>query len=217
MPGIARELYRDVKAEDCPRAGRAHAQGLSRAPRDAEETFLAFTRRHEVGALKAMIDGVTRRRPHDASHRHLPSLRESRGEGTSHAAHCHGSARHHDPRDGAVLARAARLAQRLLRRAAVARCQRRCRGARRRDARRRSQGAGRRTTARPGTMRPCRSTSACSSPRASRCRASCSPPWRSRTAASAAICARPTPRPSPTGTRPSSTCASPAARRRAAC
>ena len=66
-------------------------------------------------------------------------------------------------------------------------------------------------------MRPCPSTSACSSPRASRCRASCSPPWRSRTAASAATCARPTPRPSPTAPRPSSTCASPAARRRAAC
>ena len=31
--GIARELYRDVKAEDCPRVDRAHAQGVSRAPR----------------------------------------------------------------------------------------------------------------------------------------------------------------------------------------
>ena len=32
-PGIARELYRDVKVEDCPARRRAHAQGLSGAPR----------------------------------------------------------------------------------------------------------------------------------------------------------------------------------------
>jgi ferredoxin-nitrite reductase len=55
---IARELYRDVKAEDCPRlieriltAYLAHRRG--------DETFLAFTRRHELDALKAMVDGTT--------------------------------------------------------------------------------------------------------------------------------------------------------------
>ena len=55
--GIARELYRDVKVEDCPqliervlRAYLDHRQG--------DETFLAFTRRHETNALKAMVDGV---------------------------------------------------------------------------------------------------------------------------------------------------------------
>ena len=36
--------------------GRAHAEGLSRARASADETFLAFTRRHEVEALKAMFD-----------------------------------------------------------------------------------------------------------------------------------------------------------------
>ena len=96
---------------------------------------------------------------------------------------------------------AARLAQRLLRRPAVARRQGRRHGARRRHAGCRGEGAGAaRTTARPGTMPPCRSPSACSWPRASRCRAGCSRPWRSRTAASAATCARPTRRPSPAGT-----------------
>ena len=53
--------------------------------------------------------------------------------------------------------------------------------------------------------------------KASRCRAACSPPWRSRIAASAATCARPTRRPSPRARSRSSTCARPAARRRAAC
>lgn len=56
--GIARELYRDVKIEDCPqvveRILRAYVTGRS----DSGETFLAFTRRHETGALKAMVDAV---------------------------------------------------------------------------------------------------------------------------------------------------------------
>jgi hypothetical protein len=56
---IARELYRNVKAEDCPplieRLLKAYL-----AHREASETFLAFTRRHEVAALKAMVDHVTR-------------------------------------------------------------------------------------------------------------------------------------------------------------
>jgi ferredoxin-nitrite reductase len=55
--GIARELYRDVKVEDCPqsveRILRAYLAG-----RSGEETFLAFTRRHEIGALKTMADAV---------------------------------------------------------------------------------------------------------------------------------------------------------------
>ena len=126
-----------------------------------------------------------RRRPHDASRRHAAARRREA----------------HDPRRRAVLARSSapgstasspaccRSTPRPVPRRSTARC---------RTPRPRRWPA--RTTARPGTMRPCRSTSACSSPRASRCRASCSPPWRSRTAASAATCARPIPRPSPTGT-----------------
>jgi ferredoxin-nitrite reductase len=56
---IARELYRDVKAEDCPplieRILKAYL-----THRQASETFLAFTRRHEVAALKAMIEEVAK-------------------------------------------------------------------------------------------------------------------------------------------------------------
>ncbi|MEW6644322.1 MAG: NirA family protein [Pseudomonadota bacterium] len=52
---IARELYRDVKAEDAPmtieRLLRAYL-----ANRAADETFVAFTSRHETDALKRLIE-----------------------------------------------------------------------------------------------------------------------------------------------------------------
>jgi ferredoxin-nitrite reductase len=55
---LGREIYRDVKAEDAPRT----VEGLLRAylaHRSAPtETFPAFTRRHEVDALKAMADAA---------------------------------------------------------------------------------------------------------------------------------------------------------------
>jgi ferredoxin-nitrite reductase len=56
--GIARELFRNVKIEDCPRAVERILKTYTGARRGAEETFLAFTRRHEVGALKEMIDAA---------------------------------------------------------------------------------------------------------------------------------------------------------------
>jgi len=53
--GLAREIYRDVKAEDAPptvermlKAYLAHRSG-------ADETFLAFTRRHEVDELRTLF------------------------------------------------------------------------------------------------------------------------------------------------------------------
>ena len=53
---LGREIYRDVKAEDAPQDGRAHAEGLSRAIAPSrEESFLAFARRHEIDALKALF------------------------------------------------------------------------------------------------------------------------------------------------------------------
>jgi ferredoxin-nitrite reductase len=55
---IARELYRDVKAEDCPRLIERILEAYL-AHRRGDETFLAFTRRHELDALKAMVDGTT--------------------------------------------------------------------------------------------------------------------------------------------------------------
>jgi ferredoxin-nitrite reductase len=55
--GIGRELYRDIKTEDCPqlvvRILRAYL-----AHRSGEETFLAFSRRHDIRALKAMVDAI---------------------------------------------------------------------------------------------------------------------------------------------------------------
>ena len=57
--GLARDIYRDVKAEDAP--GVVERMLLTYlAHRSApDETFLAFTRRHEVDALKALFDAET--------------------------------------------------------------------------------------------------------------------------------------------------------------
>lgn len=54
---VGREIYRDVKVEDCPRVVERMLRAFL-AHRDAGETFLAFTRRHEFGALKTMMDGI---------------------------------------------------------------------------------------------------------------------------------------------------------------
>jgi ferredoxin-nitrite reductase len=55
-PGAAlgREIYRDVKAEDAPPMIERMLKAYL-AHRDADETFLTFTRRHETDALKAMF------------------------------------------------------------------------------------------------------------------------------------------------------------------
>jgi ferredoxin-nitrite reductase len=52
---LGREIFRDVKAEDAPATveGILKAYLLHRAAR--EETFLAFTRRHDLDALKQMM------------------------------------------------------------------------------------------------------------------------------------------------------------------
>ena len=53
---LGRELYRDVKAADAPRTVERilKAYLTNRAAR--EESFIAFARRHEIDALKAMAD-----------------------------------------------------------------------------------------------------------------------------------------------------------------
>jgi ferredoxin-nitrite reductase len=56
--GIARELYRDVKVEDCPQLVERILRAYLAARSDATETFLAFARRHDVAALKSMVDAV---------------------------------------------------------------------------------------------------------------------------------------------------------------
>jgi len=52
--GLARDLYRDVKAVDAPRTIERMLKGYL-AHRDGDETFLAFSRRHDVEALKVMF------------------------------------------------------------------------------------------------------------------------------------------------------------------
>ena len=53
--GLAREIYKDVKATDAPKAIERMLKGYL-THRAGDETFLAFSRRHEVGALKSMFD-----------------------------------------------------------------------------------------------------------------------------------------------------------------
>ena len=59
--GIARELYRDVKVEDCPQAVERILKAYVAGRTDPGETFLAFSRRHEVAALKTMTDAIPSR------------------------------------------------------------------------------------------------------------------------------------------------------------
>jgi len=52
---LAREIYKDVKAEDAPRTVERVLKGYL-ARRTGDENFLAFSKRHETEALKAMFD-----------------------------------------------------------------------------------------------------------------------------------------------------------------
>ena len=52
---LGREIYRDVKADAAPQTVERMLKGYL-ANRADDETFLAFTRRHEVEALQKMFD-----------------------------------------------------------------------------------------------------------------------------------------------------------------
>jgi ferredoxin-nitrite reductase len=54
--GLARDIYRDVKAEDVPRTVERMLKAYLAQRSAPDETFLTFTRRHEVDALKALFD-----------------------------------------------------------------------------------------------------------------------------------------------------------------
>jgi ferredoxin-nitrite reductase len=54
--GIGREVYRDVKAQDAPKTVERMLKAYVVNRASDQETFLAFTRRHEVDALKAMFE-----------------------------------------------------------------------------------------------------------------------------------------------------------------
>jgi ferredoxin-nitrite reductase len=53
---LGRELYRDVTAEDAPRTVERILKAYLGHRASREETFLAFVRRHEIDALKAMAE-----------------------------------------------------------------------------------------------------------------------------------------------------------------
>ena len=62
---IGRELSRDVKAEDAPAAVERLLQAYLAHRAGPDETFQAFTRRHDVEALQRLSRGV---RPHERAH-----------------------------------------------------------------------------------------------------------------------------------------------------
>jgi ferredoxin-nitrite reductase len=53
---LGRELYRDVIAEEAPRTIERILKAYLAHRASPEETFLAFTQRHEIGALKGMAE-----------------------------------------------------------------------------------------------------------------------------------------------------------------
>ena len=53
---IAPELYRDIKAEDAPRTVERILKAYLAHRASPQESFLAFTRRHEVDALRALVE-----------------------------------------------------------------------------------------------------------------------------------------------------------------
>ncbi|MBV9628504.1 MAG: NirA family protein [Xanthobacteraceae bacterium] len=57
--GLARDIYRDVKAEDAPGIVERMLKAYLAHRSAPDETFLAFARRHEVDALKALFDAET--------------------------------------------------------------------------------------------------------------------------------------------------------------
>jgi ferredoxin-nitrite reductase len=54
--GVAREIWRDVKVEDCPALIERLLRAYLANRAGAAETFLQFARRHEVDALQAMTN-----------------------------------------------------------------------------------------------------------------------------------------------------------------
>jgi ferredoxin-nitrite reductase len=54
--GLGRELYRDIKAEDAPRTVERMLRAYLAHRATPDETFLAFTRRQEIAALRSLCD-----------------------------------------------------------------------------------------------------------------------------------------------------------------
>jgi ferredoxin-nitrite reductase len=56
---IAPEIYRDVKADDAPRLVERMLKAYLAHRASPQESFLAFARRHDTGALRSLIDSET--------------------------------------------------------------------------------------------------------------------------------------------------------------
>ena len=56
---IAPEIYHDVKAEDAPKTVERMLKAYLAHRVSPQESFLAFTRRHEIDALRSLIEGET--------------------------------------------------------------------------------------------------------------------------------------------------------------
>ncbi|MBN8964315.1 MAG: hypothetical protein J0H89_02805, partial [Rhizobiales bacterium] len=56
---LAREIYRDVRAEDAPPTIERMLKAYMAHRVAREETFQAFTRRHEIETLKTLFDEAT--------------------------------------------------------------------------------------------------------------------------------------------------------------
>jgi ferredoxin-nitrite reductase len=54
---IAPEIYRDVKAEDAPRTIERMLKAYLSHRGSPQESFQAFTRRHQIDALRSLIEG----------------------------------------------------------------------------------------------------------------------------------------------------------------
>jgi ferredoxin-nitrite reductase len=53
---LGRELYRDVKADDTPKVIERVLKSYLAHRASAQETFIAFARRHEMDAIKSMVE-----------------------------------------------------------------------------------------------------------------------------------------------------------------
>jgi ferredoxin-nitrite reductase len=53
---IAPEIYRDVQADDAPRLVERMLKAYLAHRASPQESFLAFARRHDIGALRSLID-----------------------------------------------------------------------------------------------------------------------------------------------------------------
>ena len=53
---LGRELYRDIKADDAPKTVERVLKTYLAHRQSREESFIAFARRHEIDALKSMVE-----------------------------------------------------------------------------------------------------------------------------------------------------------------